>query len=239
MSNNPFFESIGKIILDGGKEKVEDKSTKDSIFITKPVTNFMQLQFLNQYLKSYDCCIAGGCFKNIFTGDKIKDIDIFFKDERAWADVVSQIRSDEAYKFYYENDKVISFKNTKTNIAIELIKIKYGEPEQLINDFDWTITKFSYFKVKVEDEFTDEMTLQSWHDEYKCLFHKDFFEHLMLHRLVADNNILFPINSFERALRYKGYGYSMCRETKEKLIVAIHDSNLDEDISKSLYDGMD
>ena len=25
--------------------------------------------------------IAGGCFKNIFNGEKIKDIDIFFDDE--------------------------------------------------------------------------------------------------------------------------------------------------------------
>ena len=45
---------------------------------------------------------------------------------------------------------------------------------------------------------------------------KNFFEHLHMKRLVIDENIPFPISTWERTYRYKGYGYNMCRETKKK-----------------------
>lgn len=44
---------------------------------------------------------------------------------------------------------------------------------------------------------------------------------------VIDENIPFPISTWERTYRYKGYGYNMCRETKKKLLEAIQKTNLD------------
>lgn len=40
-------------------------------------------------------------------------------------------------------------------------------------------------------------------------------------------DIPFPISTWERTYRYKGYGYSMCRETKKKPLEAIQKTNLD------------
>lgn len=34
--------------------------------------------FLDIYMTGHNGYIAGGCFKNIFNGQRIKDIDIFF-----------------------------------------------------------------------------------------------------------------------------------------------------------------
>lgn len=70
--------------------------------------------------------------------------------------------------------------------------------------------------------------------EYKLLYHEKFFEHLHMKRLVIDENIPFPVSTWERSYRYKGYGYNMCRETKKKLLQAIKSVNVEEE-DVSLY----
>ena len=39
--------------------------------------NFHMLNLLDKFMMGHKGYIAGGCFKNIFNGEKIKDIDIF------------------------------------------------------------------------------------------------------------------------------------------------------------------
>lgn len=38
---------------------------------------FFKLSFLKRFLLGTNGIIAGGCFKNIFNGERVKDIDIF------------------------------------------------------------------------------------------------------------------------------------------------------------------
>ena len=48
------------------------------------------------------------------------------------------------------------------------------------------------------------------------------------------------MSTFERVLRYAKYGYFPCKETKMKLVKALH--KLDDrqiEVSESLYDGWD
>lgn len=76
--------------------------------------------------------------------------------------------------------------------------------------------------------------------EYKLLYHEKFFEHLHMKRLVIDENIPFPVSTWERSYRYKGYGYNMCRETKKKLLQALKGVNVEEeDISLYTTGGWD
>lgn len=49
-----------------------------------------------------------------------------------------------------------------------------------------------------------------------------------------NENIPFPVSTWERSYRYKGYGYNMCRETKKKLLQAIKGINVEEE-DVSLY----
>ena len=78
------------------------------------------------------------------------------------------------------------------------------------------------------------------HIEYRILMDDKFFEHLHLKRLVTDNNIPYPMSTFERMLRYAKYGYFPCKETKLRIVEALRELT-DEQIyaSESLYDGMD
>lgn len=50
-------------------------------FVIDTPDNFWQIRWLDKYMEGHKGFIAGGCFKNIFSGERVKDIDIFFESE--------------------------------------------------------------------------------------------------------------------------------------------------------------
>ena len=192
--------------------------------------NFTKLKWIDKYMIGHSGFIAGGCFKQIFTGEKVKDIDIFFTSEKEHAKAVKYFeKQEDDFHKYYDNPKVVAFKDSHTGLTVELIKSVFGTPKKIIGEFDFTITKFTYYKHVNED---DEMS-------YRCLYHPKFFEHLTMKRTVLDDRIPFPVSTFERMLRYTKYGYYPCRETKKKLLESIKEMPQLEDVTLSLYDGLD
>lgn len=238
------------------------------MLIEKDRNNFWMLNWLDQYMIGHKGFIAGGCFKNIFSKEKVKDIDIFFESLVDWQEAVRYFESmtpgydgddkrDEEYIFIYENGKVKSYKNIKSGVRVELCRTLFGTAKEVISNFDFTIVKFAYYKAEVEDESGDEVDPFAFdgmeelaehymekkpdtHIEYKIVCDENFFEHLHLHRLVTDDKILFPMSTFERMIRYIRYGYKPCKETKLKIAMAIHKlSEQEVSVGESLYDGMD
>lgn len=195
--------------------------------------NFPKIKWLDKYMTGHKGFIAGGCFKNIFSDTKVKDIDIFFKNKEDFIKARKYFEDNKEFVFFYKNKKVVAFKDKKTDLIIELIRSKYGTPKQIIEDFDFTIVKFAYYK-QITIDGNEEETIS-----YKCLYSDKFFEHLTLKRLVIDDKTPFPINTFDRMFRYAKYGYFPCRETKNKLINEIYDLEELDDVSSSLYDGLD
>lgn len=196
--------------------------------------NFYQIRWLDNYMDGHKGFIAGGCFKNILCGETVKDIDIFFECEKDFNEAVSFYEHKEKVIKRYENEKAIAFQKEGSKTWVELIRSIYGTPEQILRNFDFTITKMAYFKRPIykendeEDELDMIFGIEKIDDyEYCILHHKDFFEHLHMKRLVLDENIPFPISTWERSYRYKGYGFNMCRETKKKLLEAIQKTDLD------------
>lgn len=224
--------------------------------------NFWMLNWLDEFMEGHKGFICGGCFKNIFNHETVKDIDIFFESSMDFYDAVAYFdrqttgykgagKQNENYQFCYANENVRAYKHIKKNVMIELCCKIYGTAKEILNSFDFTITKFAYYKVNVEDydpfrieELVDEekpvSTEKETHVEYKVMHHDKFFEHLHLKRLVTDENILYPMSTFERMLRYAKYGYFPCRETKMKIIKSLRELSEEQvELSESLYDGMD
>ena len=213
--------------------------------------NYWALNWLDQFMIGHKGFICGGCFKNIFNKEKVKDLDIFFKSKSDFEEAVSYYNSNEEYKFSYENANVKAYVHKKTDVRIELCCKIFGKAEDILNQFDFTITKFAYYKEEVEDETgaefvspfdneTIEVPLKSTHIEYKVLIHDKFFEHLHMKRLVTDDKILFPMSTFERIIRYAKYGYFPCKETKMKIAREINNLSKEQlEVSEVLYDGMD
>ena len=235
------------------------------MFVKETRDNYQMLNWLDKYMIGHKGFICGGCFKNIFNGEKAKDLDIFFESEKDFKEAVNYYDSNTAgywldndeilsedsakYRFLYENKNVKAYIHKETGVRIELCSKIFGTPEHVLNKFDFTITKFAYYKAEVEDEsgaevekpllYTDEIDIKT-HIEYRVLIHNEFFKHLHLKRLVTDNEIPFPMSTFERLLRYAKYGYFPCKETKMKIARAIQGLSSEQvQVSESLYKGMD
>lgn len=196
-------------------------------FKEKPKETFNKVRFLDYYMEGHAGFIAGGCFKNIFKGQKIKDLDVFFEKESDFFQAKKFFEAQEDYIFSYENNNTVSFKNKKTNIRIELIRHTYGTPIEIISMFDFSITRFAYARKSDEQGII-----------YYNVYVDTFFEDLTCNKLVIDGNLMFPVSSFERSYRYRSYGFGLCKESKAKLIEALKNSNTD-DLSNDLYFGLD
>lgn len=118
------------------------------------------------------------------------------------------------------NEKVCAFQKEGEKVWIEFIESEFGKPKEILRSFDFTVTKMAYYKEpkyeEKEDDYFPFSSASIVAYEYKLLYHEKFFEHLHMKRLVIDENIPFPVSTWERSYRYKGYGYNMCRETKKK-----------------------
>lgn len=55
--------------------------------------NFWILNWLDEYMTGHKGFICGGCFKNIFNKEKVKDLDIFFENESDFDDAVQYFDS--------------------------------------------------------------------------------------------------------------------------------------------------
>lgn len=182
----------------------------DNLYTSNDDLNFNNLLFLRKYLKltaTSGAYVAGGCFKNIFTNSKVKDIDIFFvtlADCKLGIHSYMRLVEDTSNNWVkvYENAKVYSCKDLDTGIRVELIKGLYLYPKDLLNEFDFTITQFAYFRSCLWNSGDEE--------GYTCLYSRDFFEHLVQRRLVIAN-LTYPVSTFERVLRYTKYGYGLCK----------------------------
>ena len=240
------------------------------MFVKEERDNYWMLNWLDQFMEGHKGFICGGCFKNIFNKEKVKDLDIFFHSRQDFDDAVEYYDSktsgywlddegydtvseeDAEYRFLYENVNVKAYVHKKTGIRIELCCKIFGTAEDILSQFDFTITKFAYYKEEVEDNSNltfeeivelNEMGLEvdnETHIEYKILHYDKFFEHLHMKRLVTDDKILFPMSTFERTYRYAKYGYFPCKETKMKMARAIKTLTDEQlEVSASLYDGID
>ncbi|MDF2858963.1 MAG: hypothetical protein K0Q87_4814 [Neobacillus sp.] len=227
------------------------------MLIKKDRENFYILNWLDEYMTGHKGFIAGGCFKNIFCDEKVKDLDIFFESQADYDSAIEYFdglcgeeNKGGTYCFYYESKKVKAYKNVNTGIVVELINTTYGNPIKILENFDFTIAKFAYFKEEVLDKdeilinntlpFDTDSKKKKTHIEYKILCDSNFFEHLHLKRLVTDDKILFPVSTFERMIRYVKYGYLPCKETKLKIIEAIRQQPDTDGLTEaSLYEGMD
>ena len=213
-------------------------------FKTSDLLNYRQLWWLDKFLVGHKGFIAGGCFKNIFNNERVKDLDIFFESEQDFLEAkrhFNQQMKDEpqSWRFSYENKNCWSVYSVKDKVRLELIRNTYGTPEKVISNFDFTITKFAYYKNYDNMDEDDYMAV------FEILFHEDFFEHLHTKRLVVDDGLPYPVSTFNRLIRYAKYGYQPCRETKIKIVTSLamldpeNQQDFEEQLGKSLYEGMD
>ena len=186
-----------------------------SSFVKSDPEHIFALRQMDKFMVGHRGFIAGGCFKNLFNHERIKDVDVFFRNNEDFIDARIALEENEDFEEAYESENVRAFRHIRSGVLVELVCSIYGSPEEVISQFDFTVAKFAYYKELERDSDGSEVWV------YKAVYHEEFFEHLHLKRLIIDDNIPKPMSTFERMLRYRKYGYTPCTETKQKLINAL------------------
>lgn len=76
------------------KEKIADTANNvENKYIKNIPENFWFLRFLGQYMQGHKGFIAGGCFKNILSREKVKDVDIFFHNQSDFDEAVAHFNT--------------------------------------------------------------------------------------------------------------------------------------------------
>lgn len=177
---------------------------------------------------------AGGMFKNLFTDTPARDLDIWAPTEDALNQIALELGdlkcSKEGYEaqLHYKTDKARGYtlvdSNEKPVCKFELVNSRSGGPKQVLDEFDFSITKFAYVPVQAKDGNKEQVGVLG---NGKCYYHPTFFRDLVLKRLVLENPnkerpLDSPINTWNRALKYTRYGYNLCRESKKYLLRQVH-----------------
>jgi hypothetical protein len=198
------------------------------MYINREASSYPQLKKLEKYLKWHRGFIAGGCFRNIFNNEPIKDIDIFFEKE-CHMEVAREIfKNSSEYKLAYETANTVAFKDIETGFIVELVKKRFGQPAELIKGFDFTICQFALHYDEFDLNFLDNPTP-------RVTFHRYYFEHLHLKKLVMECITQNPVSTFDRLFRYTKYGYKVSRELKSQIICEIRNTSDFDGLTESWY----
>ena len=136
--------------------------------------------------------LAGGAITALFSGERIRDWDIYFRfsEDRDKAEVAFLREG----RLTFSTDLARTYKWGQRQKVFQLIHSQElsGEPEQIFEHYDFTICMAAY-------DFVNKT----------FVFHPDFFKHLALRRLVFHHKTLFPICSLLRTIKYQKRGFAV------------------------------
>lgn len=97
-------------------------------FVIDTPDNFWQIRWLDKYMEGHKGFIAGGCFKNILSGERVKDIDIFFESESDFQEAIDSFNDEkhqkEGWKFKYRNFPLLIVKQLPFRVKSPCLKTK-------------------------------------------------------------------------------------------------------------------
>lgn len=176
------------------------------------------LHHLDKWMEGHNGFIAGGVFKDIYTNKQPKDIDLFFRSEDDYLQARSYFsKNAPVYSRVYIGENAVGYDHLESGVRIELICSRFGSPEEIIREIDFTVAKFAYFKTESSDG-----------EIFAIVRHHLYFDHLYEKKLIIEHELLDPVNTFERAFRYKGYGFDLDRASKKLLIEQLQGANSDK-----------
>jgi hypothetical protein len=156
----------------------------------------------------YNCVIAGGAITSIFSGNIIKDYDVYFhnkedlqalRQEKNWSSetMVSKIlsKTDNSITLSVNQGASIGHSDANNKVVIQLILLEdliCSEVKKIIEQFDFTVCMGAY------DFQTNSF-----------VFDKDFLKHLSQRSLVYNANSKYPFASLYRVIKYIKKGFKI------------------------------
>lgn len=160
-------------------------------------------------LRSCNAIIAGGAITALFTGQKIRDWDIYFRNAEDCNRAVTWFGING--KLANETDTSKSYHLGKQEKPYQLIVMAdlFGDPKTIFSYYDFTVCMAAYqFHEDGEDE--------------GFVFGDDFFKHIGQRRLVFSTGTMFPICSMLRVMKYIKKGFFITGMEILKIGLSIH-----------------
>jgi hypothetical protein len=159
--------------------------------------------------------VAGGCFKQFLTGNPIRDIDIWFSDVNEHATMVHKLTLNPNYTKEYASDRSVGFRHNTENVLLDLVKLRFGTPVEIISEFDFTVCQMVYY---VDDAGIPMIA-----------HHPNFFIDLEKKQLDLDDSvkpILTADYTFNRMIKYvRDYGFTPSKNLKTWFFTKIKELN--------------
>lgn len=176
------------------------------------------LQQLHNLIKAYGF-IAGGACRASLNNEEIKDFDIFCFSKESYEPLKAILA--DMYGDKRENELVYQVANIQLIKPRESAFVKtYGQPIEVISKFDFTVAR-SYT--------LDGKTFQ-WIDEE--------FEQDLISKNLRIKNIVCPISTLKRVIKYCKRGYFIKTRSIIQLFSHFKDMKVEDDFFNQLGDLM-
>lgn len=160
-------------------------------------------------LRACNAIIAGGAITALFTGQKIRDWDIYFRNAKdceqakTWFSLNGTLAN--------QTDTSMSYHLGKQEKPYQLIVMPelFGDPKTIFNYYDFTVCMAAY------------QFFENGNDE-RFVFGDDFFKHISQRRLVFHTGTMFPICSMLRVMKYIKKGFFITGMEILKIGLSIH-----------------
>lgn len=162
------------------------------------------------HLKACRAILAGGAITALFTNERVRDWDLYFRTQDDLAAALKIFKENGTIEF--QTDTAYTFKWGQRRKPFQLIALLslMGEPSQIFEHYDFTICMGAY-------DF----------GEGKFFLHDDFLKHLAQRRLVVHTGTMFPICSLIRVLKYQRRGFTIGGVEMMKLALAVRNVKID------------
>lgn len=169
-----------------------------------PVGDSLIHNFNKLILSKIDnCWVAGGALTSYLSGEKIKDIDLFFATRKDAAKAVLLIRKEYNFKLHFTTNEAIkgSAEINGRSINIDIVKRCFKDPIETIQDFDFTVCCLAV-------------------DQNSFYYHEKAPFDILRKKLVV-NSLPFPVSTTRRMCKYIKRGYSICNGTILEILTAV------------------
>ncbi len=157
-------------------------------------------------LVKHKAMLAGGAINSLFSGRAVSDLDLYLEDlstvEALKADLI-----DHGYKEACKTDNAITLvrKGKMRTYEIQIITRFHGDPQTILDTFDFTIVQGLY-------QFSTG----------KFVFAENFLKHIAQRKLVYSGKSKYPICALYRTKKYQERGYKFPGTTMVQIALAIH-----------------
>lgn len=151
--------------------------------------------------------LAGGCVRSVFCSESINDFDMFFPSQSEFDRCVESMNGDDSPSFSVTDTAWTHI--TEKGDRYQLICASFGQPEEVIKRFDYTMCMGAYDPRK-RDFILDPL----------------FLKHCSQRRLIFNVNSEFPICSLWRAVKFIKRGWKLPGTEAIKLSLKINNIQL-------------